>query len=151
MKFAPLSLSNLACTPDCYKALIEHLCNHLSHLVLCHHCKGIPCEMVGHYKDIFHHRGLIQLHRGLYAGVIKMHQLMRGICLNQTEGSPWHLCLKRLAAWASPYYGSAILSHHGPPGPLLSESQGLLLALMAGITMYPIKCHAALTHSNNEG
>ena len=113
--------------------LIEHLCNCLSHLVLHHHCKGIPHEMVGHYKDIFHHRGLIQLHHGLYGGVIEIYQLQWGIHSNQTEGSPWHLSLKCLAVRASPHYGSAILSHHGPPEPLLSESQGPLLALMAGI------------------
>ena len=80
-----------------------------------------------------------------------MHQLQRGIHLNQTEGSPRHLSLKCLAAWASPHYGTAILSHHGPPEPLLSESQGPLLALMTGIMMHPIKHQVALTHGNDEG
>ena len=107
--------------------------------------------MVGHHKDIFHHRGLIQLHHGLYAGVIEMHKLQQGIRSDQTEGSPWHLSLKRLAVWASPHYGSAILSHHGPPESLLIESQGLLLALMASIAMCPIKRHGALSHRDDEG
>ena len=80
-----------------------------------------------------------------------MHQPQWDICLNQTEGSPRHLSLKCLAARASPHYGAAILSHHGPPEPLLSESQGPLLALMAGITMYPIKRQIMLTHRNDEG
>ena len=80
-----------------------------------------------------------------------MHQLQRGIHSNQTEGSPWHLSLKCLAAQASPHYGVAILSQHGPPELLLSKSQGPLLALMAGITMYPTKRQAALTHGNDEG
>ena len=62
--------------------------------------------------------GLIQLHHGLYTGVIKMHQLQWGIGSNRTEGSPRHLSLKRLAAQASPHYGAAILNHHGPPEPL---------------------------------
>ena len=76
---------------------------------------------------------------------------MQGIHSNWTEGSPRHLSLKCLAAWVSPHYGSAILSHHGPPEPLLGESMGLFLALMAGITMYPIKHQMALTHGNDEG
>ena len=59
-----------------------------------------------------------------------MHQLQQGIRSNWTEGSPRHLSFKHLAARASPHYGTAILCHHGPPEPLLSESQGLLLALM---------------------
>ena len=80
-----------------------------------------------------------------------MHQLQWGIHSNRTEGSPRHLSLKCLAVWASPHYGMAILSHHGPPEPLLSESQGPLLALMAGIAMYPIKRQTALTHRNDEG
>ena len=80
-----------------------------------------------------------------------MHQIQWAIHSNQTERSPRHLSLKRLTARASPYYGGAMLSHHGPPEPLLSESQGLLLALMAGITMYPIKRQMALTHGNDEG
>ena len=136
---------------DCYEALVEHLCNRLGHLVLRHHRKGIPREMVGHHKDIFHHRGLIQLHHGLYAGVIKMHKLQQSICSNQEEGSPWYFSLKCLAARASPHYGSAILSHHGPPEPLLSKSQGPLLALMVSISMYPIKHRAALSHGDDKG
>ena len=56
---------------NCYEVLVEHLHNRLGCLVLHHHSKGIPHEMVGHHKDIFHHGGLIQLHRGLYAGVIE--------------------------------------------------------------------------------
>ena len=148
----PLITQQLSrCSEDCYEALVEHLRNRLSHLVLCHHHKGIPHEMVGHHKDIFHHRGLIQLHRGLYAGVIKMYKLQQSIRLNRAEGSPWHLSLERLAAQASSHYGSANLSHHGPPEPLLSESQGPLLALMAGISMYPVKRHAALGHGDDEG
>ena len=136
---------------DCYEALVEHLHNHLGHLVLRYHCKGIPCEMIGHHKDIFHHRGLIQLHHGLYAGVIEMHKLQQIIHSNQMEGSPWHFSLKCLAAWASPHYSSTILHHHGAPEPLLSERQGPLLALMAGIPIYPIKCHAALSHGDDKG
>ena len=80
-----------------------------------------------------------------------MHQLQWGTCSNQTEGSPRHLSLKCLAAQASPHYGTAILSHHGPPEPLLSESQSLLLALMTGIAIHPIKHQAALTHGSDEG
>ena len=80
-----------------------------------------------------------------------MHQLQQGICSNQTEGSPRHLSLKCLSMRASPHYGTAILSHHGPPEPLLSKSQGLLLALMAGIAMYPVKHQMVLTHRNDEG
>ena len=80
-----------------------------------------------------------------------MHQLQWDIHSNQTEWGPRHLSLECLAVWASPHYGVAILSHHGPPEPLLSESQGPLLALMAGIMMYPIKRQMALTHGNNEG
>ena len=79
-----------------------------------------------------------------------MHQLQCGIHSNQTEGSPRHHSLKCLAAWASPHYGVAILCHHGPPEPLLGESQGLLLALMTGIAMHPIKHQAALTHRNDK-
>ena len=80
-----------------------------------------------------------------------MHQLQWGIHLNQTEGSPRHLSLKCSAVWASPHYGAAILSHHRPPKPLLSESQDLLLALMTGIMMHTIKRQVASTHRNNEG
>ena len=136
---------------DCYEALIEHLCNRLGRLVFCHHSKGIPREMVGHHKDIFHHGGLIQLHHGLDAGVVKMHKLQWSVRSNRTEGSPWHFSLECLAAWASPHYSSAILSHHGPPEPLLCEDQGPLLALVAGIPMYPVKHHAALSHEDDEG
>ena len=73
-----------------------------------------------------------------------MHQLQWGIHLNPTQESPRHLSLKHSAARASPHYGVAILSHHRPPEPLLSESQGPLLALMTSITMHTIKCQAAL-------
>ena len=134
---------------DHYKALVEHCRNCLGHLVLCHHSKGIPHEMVGHHKDIFHHRGLVQLHHGLNTGVVEMHKLQLSVCLNWTEGSPWHLSLD-LAAWASPHYSSAILSHHGPPEPLLHEGQGLLLSLVASILMHPIKRHAVLSHGDDE-
>ena len=130
---------------DCYKALVEHLRNRLCHLVLCHHSKGIPREMVSHHKDIFHHGGLVQLHRGLDTGVIEMHKLQQSVCLNWTEGSPWHLSLECLAARASPHYSSAILSHHGPPEPLLCEGQGPLLSLVASVPMHPVKCHAVLS------
>ena len=134
-----------------YEALIEHLRNHLGHLVLCHHSKGIPCEMVGHHKDIFNHRGLIQLHCGLDTGVIEMHKLQRSIHSNRTKGSPWHFSLECLAVRASPYYSLSILCHHGPPKPFLGESQGPLLALLAGIRVYPIKHHAVLSHGDDEG
>ena len=136
---------------DHYEALIEHLRNRLGHLVLCHHSKSIPREMVDHHKDIFNHGGLIQLHHGLDTGEIEMHKLQQSIHLNQTEGSPWHFSLKCLAAWASPHYSSAILHHHGPPESLLSECQGPLLALMANISVYPVKHHAALSRGNDEG
>ena len=43
---------------DCYEALVEHLHNRLGRLVFRYHCKGIPHEMIGHHKDIFHHGGL---------------------------------------------------------------------------------------------
>ena len=147
----PITQQLSRCSEDCNEVLIKHLRNHLGHLVFCHHRKRIPHEMVGHHKDIFHHRGLIQLHHGLDTGVIEMHKLQRSIHSNQSERSPWHFSLKCLAVWASPYYSSAILSHHGPPEPLLSESQGPLLALMAGILMYPIKHHAALSRRDYEG
>ena len=52
---------------DHYEVLVEHLHNCLGHLVLCHHSKGIPHEMVGHHKDIFNHGGLIQFHRDAQA------------------------------------------------------------------------------------
>ena len=136
---------------DCYEALVEHLRNHLGCLILHYHGKGIPCEMVSHQKDILHHGGLIQLHHGLDACVIEMHELQHCIRSNRTEGSPWHFPLKCLAVRASPHYSSAILHHHGPPESLLSESQGPLLALMAGILVYRIKRHAALSHGDDEG
>ena len=147
----PITQQLSGCSEDCYEALIEHLCHHLGHLVLCYHSKGIPREMVSHHKDIFHHRGLIQLHHGLDAGVIEMHKLHWSIHSNQTEGSPWHFSLECLTVRASPHNSSAILHHHGPPKSLLSESQGLLLALMVSISMYPIKCHAALSCGDNKG
>ena len=133
-----------------YEALVEHLCNCLGHLVFCHHCQGIPREMVSHHKDVLHHRGLIQLHRGLDAGVVKMHKLQGSVHSNQTEGSPWHFSLEHLEARASPYYSSAILSHHGPPEPLLCEGQGPLLSLVASVLMYPIKRHAVLSHGDDK-
>ena len=135
---------------DHYKALLEHLHNRLGHLVFCHHTKGIPHEMVGHHKDIFYHGGLVQLHHGLDTGVVEMHKLEWSVCPNQTEGSPWHLSLKRLAVQASPHYSSAILSHHGPPEPLLHKGQGLLLSLVASIPMHPIKHHAVLSRGDHE-
>ena len=117
----PVSQQLSGCSKDRYKALVEHLRNHLGHLVLCHHSKGIPHEMVSHHKDTFHHGGLVQLHCGLDTGVVEMHKLQQRVCWNQTEGSPWHLSFECLAAWASPHYSSTILSHHGPPKPLLCE------------------------------
>ena len=80
-----------------------------------------------------------------------MHQLQWGIGSNRTEGSSRHLSLKHVAAQASPHDGAAILSHHRPPEPLLSKSQGPLLALMASIAMFPVKRQVALTHGNDEG
>ena len=144
------ALSNRGHSEDCYEALIEHLRNCLGRLVFCHHSQGVPREMVCHHKDVFHHRGLIQLHRGLNAGVVKMHKLQRSICSNRTQGSPWHFSLVRLTVQASPYYSSAILSHHRPPEPLLCEGQGLLLTLVSGIPMYPVERHAALSHRDDE-
>ena len=97
-KVHPLVTQQLSgCSKDRYEALIEHLHNHLGHLVLCHHGKGIPREMVGHHKDIFNHRGLVQLHRGLNTGVIEMHKLQQSIHSNHTKGSPRHFSLKYLA------------------------------------------------------
>ena len=136
---------------DRYEALIEHLCNHLGHLVLCHYCKGIPHELVSHHQDIFNHGGLIQLHHGLDASVIEMHKLQQCIRLNQTEGGPWHFPFECLAAQTSPYYKSAILCHHRPSESLLSKSQGPLLALMTSILVYFVKCHVALSHRDDEG
>ena len=106
--------------------------------------------MVGHHKDIFHHGGLVQLHRGLDTGVVEMHKLQQSVCSNRTEGSPWHLSLECLAVWASPHYSLAILSHHGQPEPLLHEGQGPLLSLVASILMHPIKRHVALSHGDDE-
>ena len=147
----PVTQQLSGCSEDHYEVLVEHLCNRLSHLVLCHHSKGIPHEMVSHHKDFFHHGGLIQLHCELDTGVIKMHKLQQSIRLNQTEGSPWHFSLECLAAQASPHYSSAILHHHGPPESLLSESQGPLLALMVGISVYPVKRHVVLSHGDDKG
>ena len=106
--------------------------------------------MVCHHKDVYHHGGLVQLHRGLNAGVVEMHKLQRSIRSNQTQGSPWHFSFVRLAVQASPYYSSAILSHHGPPEPLLCEGQGPLLSLVSSIPMYPIERHAALGCRDDE-
>ena len=145
----PITKQLSGCSEDCHEALVEHLHNHL--VLLHHHSKGIPHEMVIHHKDIFHHGGLIQLHHRLDAGVIKVHELQWSLCSNLAEGSPWHFSLECLAVWASPHYRSVILSHHGPPEPLLSESQAPLLALMACIPMYTIKHHAALGHGDNKG
>ena len=82
---------------DYYEAFVEHLRNCLGCLVFCHYSQGIPREMVCHHKDIFHHRGLIQLHRGLSAGVVEMHKLQQSIRSNRTQGSPWHFSLICLA------------------------------------------------------
>ena len=136
---------------DCYEALIEHLRNCLGHLVFGHHSQGIPREMVCHHKDILHHGGLIQLHHGLDAGVVEMHKLQRSICSNWTEGSPWYLPLKCFTVGASPHYSSAILSHHGPPEPLLCEGQSPLLSLMACVPVYSVKCHATLSRRDDKG
>ena len=87
----PVTQQLSRCFENHYKALVEHLRNRLGHLVFCHHSKGIPREMVGHHKDTFHHKGLVQLHHGLDTGVVEMHKLRQSICSNQTEGSPWHL------------------------------------------------------------
>ena len=67
----PVTQQLSGCSEDCYKALVEHLRNHLGHLVFGHHSKGIPHEMVSHHKDIFHHEGLVQLHCGLDTGVVR--------------------------------------------------------------------------------
>ena len=110
----PVAQQLSGCSKDCYKVLVEHLHNCLGHLVFCHHSKGIPREMVGHHKDIFHHGGLVQLHRGLDAGVVEMHKLQWSVCSNGTEGSPWHFSLKCLVVWASltiAWQSSAIMGH----------------------------------------
>ena len=150
--FAPPVTQQLSGHPeDCYEVLVEHFRNYLGHLVFGHHSQGIPHEVVHHDKDVFYHGGLIQLHHGLDAGVIEMHQLQRSICSNRTEGSPWHFPLKRLTMRASPYYSSAILSHHGPPEPLLCEGQSPLLTLVSCIPMYSIERHVALSRRDDEG
>ena len=148
---SPVTQQLSGSSKDCYEALIEHLHNCLGHLVFGHYSQGIRHEMVCHHKDILHHGGLIQLHRGLDADVVKMHKLKQSICLNWTEGSPWHLPLECLAARASPHYSLAILSHHGPPEPLLCEGQCVLLSLMACIPVYSIKHHAALSRRDDKG
>ena len=135
---------------DCYEALVEHLRNCLGRLVFGHHSQGVPHEMVCHHKDVFHHGGLVQIHHGLDAGVVEMHKLQRSIRLNRTQGGPWHFSLVRLAAWASPYYSLAILSHHGPPEPLLCKGLGPLLTLVSGVPMYPVEHHAALSRRDDE-
>ena len=116
----PVAQQLSGCSKDCYEVLIKHLCNCPGCLVFGHHSQGIPREMVCHHKDVFHHGGLIQLHHGLDAGVVKMHKLQQNIRSNQTQGSPWHFPLKCLTMQASPYYNSAILSHHGPPEPTIT-------------------------------
>ena len=90
----PVTQQLSGCSEDRYEALVEHLRNRLGCLVLCHHSKGIPREMVGHHEDIFNHRGLIQLHHGLDTGVIEMHKLQQSIHSNWAEGSPWHFSLE---------------------------------------------------------
>ena len=94
--------------------------------------------------------GLVQLHCGLDTGVVEMHKLQQSIRSNWTEGSPWHLSLERLAAQASPHYSSAILSHHGPPEPLLHEGKGPLLSLVASIPIHPVKRHVVLSCGDDE-
>ena len=136
---------------NCYEALVEPLCHCLCSLVFGHYSQGIPREVVSHHKYIFHHRGLVQLHHGLDAGVDKMHKLKQSIRLNRTQGSPWHFSLKCLTVQASPHYSSAILSHHGPPEPLLREGQGPLLSLVASVPMHSIECHAALSSGDDKG
>ena len=84
----PVAQQLSRCSEDRYKVLVEHLHNCLGHLVFGHHSKGIPHEMVGHHQDIFHHGGLVQLHRGLNTGIVEMHKLQQSICLYRTEGSP---------------------------------------------------------------
>ena len=64
-------------------------------------------------RTFFTKGGLVQLHRGLYAGVV--HQLQWGICPDLTKRSLRHFYLKCLAMRASPHYCMAILSHHGSP------------------------------------
>ena len=107
--------------------------------------------MVSHHEDIFNNGGLIQLHRGLHTSVMEMHKLQQSIRSNRTKGSPWHFFLKCLAVQASPYYSLAILHHNEPPKSFLGETQCPLLALMAGILVYPIKHHVVLSHGDDEG
>ena len=147
----PITQQHSRHSEDRYEVLVEHLRNRLGCLVLCHHHKGIPSKMIGHHKDIFNHGGLIQLHCGLDTHVIKMHKLQQSICSNRTEGSPRHFSLECLTVRTSPHYSSAILSHHGPPELLLHKSQCPLLALVAGIPMYPIEHHAALSRGDDKG
>ena len=136
---------------DCYEALIEHLCNRLGHLVFCHHSKGIPHEMVGHHKDIL-----------LYGGAYSAPSWTRCWCNQDAQAPVEHMLeldrgetlalLPRMPdSVGIPHDSSPILRHHGPPDSLLSESQGPLLALMAGILMYPIKRHAALNGGGDKG
>ena len=67
------------------------------------------------------------------------------------RGEPLALLPRTLGSTGIPHYSSAILSHHGPPEPLLHEGQGPLLALVASVPMYPIKHHVALSHGDDEG
>ena len=53
----PITQQLGGCPKNCYEALIEHLHDSLGSLVLCHHLKGIPREMIRHHEDIFHHGG----------------------------------------------------------------------------------------------
>ena len=66
----PITQQLGGCPKNCYEVLIEHLCDSLGSLVLCHHHEGIPREMIRHHKDVLHHWGLVQLHPGLYTGVV---------------------------------------------------------------------------------
>ena len=70
---SPVTQQLSGCSENCYEMLIEHLHNCLGCLVFGHHCQGIPREVVCHHKDILDYVGLIQLHHGLDAGVVKMH------------------------------------------------------------------------------
>ena len=55
---------------NCYEVLIEHFHDSFGSLILRHHSEGIPREMVCHHEDVLHHGGLVQLHCGLYTGVV---------------------------------------------------------------------------------
>ena len=147
----PVTQQLSGCSKDRYEVLIEHLHNRLSHLVLCHHSKGIPHEIVGHHKDIFYHGGAYSAPSWTQYWCNQDAQAPAEHTLESDRGKPLALSLKCLAVQASPHYSSAILCHHGPPESLLSESQGPLLALMAGISVYPIKRHVALSHGDDEG